>query len=111
MFVTLNGYADARTLIGRREIRSSPDNLLQEPEGQVQFRYTNARPLLLGLLPTGGPVAGGSLVNVSVSGLQPDGVPVCLFGPQDAPIEVGAPCDPLEFLARVVLLNVLLPTR
>ena len=56
-------------------------------------------------------MAGGSLVNVSVSGLQPDGVPVCLFGPPDAPIEVGAPCDPLEFLARVVLLNVLLPTR
>lgn len=70
VFVTLNGYADWRGLLGRAAAEAGTD---------TTFRYASEPPQPTAISPWGGPAAGGSLVTVSGSGFEDDGEPQCFF--------------------------------
>jgi len=70
LFVTLNGYADWRGLLGRAAAEAGAD---------TTFRYAAEPPQPTAAFPWGGPAAGGSLVTVSGSGFEDDGEPQCFF--------------------------------
>jgi len=83
VFVTLNGYADSRTLAGLD---------VDGEGGRLAFRYDAADGWgwLSSVHPLGGPTAGGSAVTLTAAGGFADSsaTPLCLFG--RPPLEVPA---------------------
>ena len=110
--VTLNGYADTRTLVGHlfhhlastgvenatAEHAGNASHGVSPAEGglddgagdgqtstQLTFRYDPEQPTLSAVAPLGGPLAGGSRLTVTAaSALTRDGAPLCLFGSHPA---------------------------
>ena len=85
VFITLNGYTDARTLIGRSE--GDADHFgrgggIGQSGGLLNFRYDLTPQLIASVTPLGSPTRGKStmLTLTAATRFTDDGGPLCLFG-------------------------------
>lgn len=84
VFISLNGYADARTLMGRSE--GDVDSFgrgggVGQSGGVLTFRYDPVPQRAVAVHPLGAPRVGGTVLTISAATrFTDDGTPLCLFG-------------------------------